>query len=461
MSPLKRFDISLLRSKHGTRWKCWDFAVGITAFCLGFLLTPHRHAIPEAVNVYAAGILFGAILMLCSRLCGVPNPGRGPSRYEIITASILAIVLTYLIFALLIWFAFFEFYGRYVIGYTILLSLIGLALPRMVALGVLKAQPLNVVIYGAGEKGEAALKRLAKDPHFKVLGFLDNNPIYHGAERFGHPVFGSIHTFGREQLAYIDVSIVVIAVSARRLMEDNARELLELPLAGIEILNLGGFVEHYFKEIDIGFDCPDWFASTPSVPGNPSIFAAKRIIDIAGGVLGLLISLPLWPLIAIAIKLDSSGPVLFKQTRVGWHNRPFTIVKFRTMASDAEKNGAQWAEPEDDRVTRVGKFLRRTRLDELPQFWNVLKGDMALVGPRPERPQFVEGLAKEIPFYEQRHLVPPGLTGWAQVRYRYGASKEDAKRKLQFELYYIRHLSLMFDIEILLRTIPMLAKGSR
>jgi lipopolysaccharide/colanic/teichoic acid biosynthesis glycosyltransferase len=171
--------------------------------------------------------------------------------------------------------------------------------------------------------------------------------------------------------------------------------------------------------------------------------------------------LPLFPLIALAIKLDSHGPVLFKQKRVGRNGRNFDIYKFRTMVRDAEKNGAQWAVEKDPRVTRIGRILRRTRLDEVPQLWNVLKGDMSLVGPRPERPEFVEELAKEIPYYEQRHLVPPGLTGWAQVRYRYGASKEDAVRKLQYELYYVRHLSIMFDIEILLRTIPLVARGSR
>jgi len=185
------------------------------------------------------------------------------------------------------------------------------------------------------------------------------------------------------------------------------------------------------------------------------------MMDFLAACAGLALTLPLWPFIAAAIKIDSKGPVLFRQARVGRNNRIFQILKFRTMVRDAEKNGAQWAVAKDPRVTRIGRLLRRTRLDELPQLWNVFKGEMSLVGPRPERPEFVSELVEEIPYYAQRHLVPPGLTGWAQVRYRYGASKEDAIRKLQYELYYVRHLSIMFDIEILLRTIPMMAKGSR
>ena len=173
-------------------------------------------------------------------------------------------------------------------------------------------------------------------------------------------------------------------------------------------------------------------------------FAAKRVLDVVGALTGLLLTLPFWPILAAAIKLSSPGPVFFSQTRVGFRGRNFEMLKFRTMRQDAEKDGAQWAVEGDPRVTRFGRFLRTARLDELPQLINVLRGDMALVGPRPERPEFVCDLVHEVPFYARRHLVPPGLTGWAQIRFPYGASKEDALRKLQFDLYYRKTATYSF-----------------
>ncbi len=458
---LKQYDLSILRSRHGTRWRIVDFAVGVSAFCVSFLLTPYRTAIEVPENIFTFGVLYGAILITSSRLCGVPVPGQRATRYEAITAIGLTVLITYVLFSVLVGLTMLQAYGRYIVAITTALSLFGMLIPRLILMNILRFQPINVVIYGAGGKGEMLARRLDNDPHFRMLGFLDNNEEYHGHERSGHPVLGSIQTFGKEDLKKIGTDIVVISIVAKKLIEENAHAILELPLAQIEVLNLGAFLEYHFKEVSVRYDCPQWFASSPSVPGNPSIFAAKRMLDILGAGVGMLLTLPLWPFIALAITLESRGPVLFHQTRVGKGHRLFTIYKFRTMVRDAEKNGACWAQKNDARVTRVGAVLRLLRLDELPQFWNVLNGDMSLVGPRPERPEFVEELSREIPYYDQRHLVPPGLTGWAQVRYRYGASKEDALNKLQYELYYIRHLSLMFDIEILMRTVPMMAKGSR
>jgi lipopolysaccharide/colanic/teichoic acid biosynthesis glycosyltransferase len=171
--------------------------------------------------------------------------------------------------------------------------------------------------------------------------------------------------------------------------------------------------------------------------------------------------MPVYILVALAVKLTSAGPVFYTQTRVGRLGLPFQIFKFRTMRTDAEKDGAVWAQKNDDRVTPIGKFLRRSRLDEIPQFWNILKGEMSFVGPRPERPEFVHELEEKIPYYQMRHLVNPGLTGWAQIRYRYGASVEDSKRKLAFDLYYVRHYGIGLDLEIILRTLIAMAQGAR
>lgn len=199
-----------------------------------------------------------------------------------------------------------------------------------------------------------------------------------------------------------------------------------------------------------------WLARLGKVRAlDPKFASAKRVVDLTFSLsLGLVI-LPLIPLIAIAIKLDSRGPVFYSQQRIGLGGRSFRIYKFRTMRQDAEKNGAVWAQQRDPRITRVGRFMRLTRIDELPQLWNVVRGDMAVVGPRPERPEFTETLAKEIPGYELRHTVKPGLTGWAQVCYRYTNSIRDTRAKVEYDLYYVKHLSIGFDIKILFRTIKV------
>ena len=189
----------------------------------------------------------------------------------------------------------------------------------------------------------------------------------------------------------------------------------------------------------------------------------KRWLDIASSALSLILSLPLCLFVALAIKLDSSGPVFYRQERVGQDGKTFTMLKFRSMRNDAEENGPKRAAINDDRITRVGRFIRKYRLDEIPQMINVLKGDMSFIGPRPERPIFVDKFAKEIPYYLQRHVVKPGISGWAQIRYPYGASKEDALEKLKYDLYYIRHFSIFFDISIILEAgkVVLLGKGSR
>jgi exopolysaccharide biosynthesis polyprenyl glycosylphosphotransferase len=181
---------------------------------------------------------------------------------------------------------------------------------------------------------------------------------------------------------------------------------------------------------------------------------AKRLMDVALSGIGLILALPLMILVAIAVKVTSRGPILYRQQRVGQHGRVFSVYKFRSMGEDAEKEtGAVWAVKNDKRITPVGRFIRQTRLDEIPQLWNVLRGQMSLVGPRPERPEFVADLTRQIPFYGQRHTVRPGLTGWAQVRYTYGASLEDALEKLQYDLFYIKNMSVALDLFIIAKTI--------
>jgi exopolysaccharide biosynthesis polyprenyl glycosylphosphotransferase len=202
-----------------------------------------------------------------------------------------------------------------------------------------------------------------------------------------------------------------------------------------------------------------WLAPRGGVhPLTPGYRLAKRALDLTLAIgLGLGM-LPLVPLLALAIRLDSPGPVLYRQTRVGRGGRPFQIYKFRTMRQNAEGNGPVWAQLHDDRVTRVGRGLRLTRIDELPQLWNILRGEMSFVGPRPERPEFVELLSQQLSGYRLRHVVTPGITGWAQVRYRYASSIEDSRIKLEYDLYYVTHASWWLDCQILLRTLLVIVR---
>ncbi len=220
------------------------------------------------------------------------------------------------------------------------------------------------------------------------------------------------------------------------------------------------FLEKLMGEVPAEGISAEWVLRA-DVQNHWSYDACKWLLDVAVALVGLVLTLPLWPLIALAIKLDSRGPVFYRQTRVGRHGRVFTMYKFRTMGMDAECGGAQWARENDPRVTRLGRFLRNSRLDELPQLINILRGDMSLVGPRPERPEFVSNLEQLLPHYRLRHLIKPGLTGWAQIHYGYGASVADAYRKLCFDLYYLKHRSLELDTAILVRTVGTFLLGAR
>ncbi|MFQ5590342.1 MAG: sugar transferase, partial [Phycisphaerae bacterium] len=205
---------------------------------------------------------------------------------------------------------------------------------------------------------------------------------------------------------------------------------------------------------------PSWFLFADLKVHCDERATFKRLTDLVTSVAGLLITAPLWPLIALAIKLCDGGPVFYSQSRVGQNGQLFKLHKFRTMRPDAETGKSIWAYPDDPRVTRVGRLLRKLRLDELPQLYNVLMGRMSIIGPRPERPDIVDELCKELPYYAERHLVKPGITGWAQISFRYGSSIEDAKRKLQYDLYYLKHMSLELDVMILLRTIGTFIRGA-
>ena len=248
---------------------------------------------------------------------------------------------------------------------------------------------------------------------------------------------------------------IVIALTERR---GNlvAQKLVTCKLMGVKIIDYPSFYELVTGKIPVEHINPSWLVQSSGFLITPFIRLLKKILDVMFSSILLIFSLPFFPLIALAIKLDSPGPVFYFQQRVGLNGQPFTIFKFRSMRTDSEaQTGAAWAEENDPRVTKLGTFMRRTRIDELPQLINVLKGDMSFIGPRPERPEFVEQISRVTPYYNERHAIKPGITGWAQVMYPYGASLGDSVEKLRYDLYYINNLSLFLELYILFETIKI------
>ena len=254
---------------------------------------------------------------------------------------------------------------------------------------------------------------------------------------------------------------IVMAMKASQISKQMADFLFIKKLQGFQIFDLISFYDVHWRKLPIFFLEHPWFILSRDFERhqNPILLRWKRVLDLGLAFILPLLTLPLMLIAATAIAFDSPGPIFFRQVRTGKDGKEFWIYKFRSMRQDAEKNGAQWAQQKDPRITRVGGFLRATRIDELPQLWNVLTGDMSFIGPRPERPEFNIHLENEIPYYHLRHLIRPGVTGWAQVRYPYGASVEDAKEKLQFDLYYLQNMSFWMDLTIILKTVNVVLFG--
>ena len=298
---------------------------------------------------------------------------------------------------------------------------------------------------------------------FSFAGYLDcdegHSPMetVHRQEFFGPqivPRHGDLLQTAREHKA----ATIVVALPEKRGVLP-LQEMMRCKLNGIEILDAPTFYEMVEGKLLLEEMTPSWIIFSRGFHRTAFAKVYKRILDIILSVFALLVTAPFFPFIVLAIKLDSPGPLFFKQVRVGQGEKPFTLYKFRSMCQDAERAGAVWAAKGDSRITRVGAFLRNSRIDELPQLYNVLKGDMSFIGPRPERPEFVENLKRDIYYYSKRHTIKPGLTGWAQVRYPYGATVQDAIEKLRYDLYYIKNLSFFLDLQILFETVKVVLFG--
>jgi sugar transferase (PEP-CTERM system associated) len=286
----------------------------------------------------------------------------------------------------------------------------------------------------------------------EIVGFVDPDPTRVGAPVINPGVIGTVEDIPSIVRARGVARVVVSLADARGKLPMD--KLLEMKLDGVTFDHLASVYEELTGKIAVENLRPSWLIFSAGFRKSRLVQSGKRLIDLLAATVGLALAAPIMAMVAAAVKLTSAGPAVYRQERVGQHGRVFTVLKFRSMRQDAEAGtGAVWAVKNDNRVTPIGRFLRKSRLDELPQLLNVLRGDMSLVGPRPERPEFVKKLTEQIPFYGQRHIVRPGLTGWAQVRYTYGSSVEDALEKLQYDLFYIKNLSIPFDLFIIFSTI--------
>ncbi|MGB9181236.1 MAG: TIGR03013 family XrtA/PEP-CTERM system glycosyltransferase [Pyrinomonadaceae bacterium] len=318
----------------------------------------------------------------------------------------------------------------------------------------------KILIVGSGsdavEVAREALER--RDAGYRIVGFVDTDPALVGKSLINPRVIGLTSELS-EVVRRESIDRIVVAMGERR-GQFPTDQLLLLSLSGnVSIEECASFYERLTGRVSLEMIRPSWLIFSGRGRQARLNALTRLALHRAIALVGAILSLPVAILTALLIKLDSRGPVLYKQERVGKNGRPFTLMKFRSMRTDAEKNGPVWASTSDDRVTRVGRIIRKIRVDEIPQFWNILRGDMNFAGPRPERPHFVSQLAQEIPYYEQRHLIAPGLTGWAQIKYPYGASIEDARQKLQYDLYYIKNQSLMLDAAIMFETIKIILFG--
>lgn len=321
----------------------------------------------------------------------------------------------------------------------------------------------NILIAGTGDVARMLAQEVKGRERlgFKLVGFVSPTTEQ------SRPI-GDIATLGdcsrlREIIREHGVHKLVVAIEERR-GEYPVKEMLDIRIGGLQVVEWPGFFEKLSGRIPIGRLAPSFFIFNEGFRKSSLVLASRRMISMVLAVTALVVLAPLFLVVAVLIKMDSRGPVLYSQERVGQHGRIFRIFKFRSMRTDAETNGdAQWAAKDDPRITKVGRVIRPLRIDEIPQLWNVLCGDLDLVGPRPERPKFVEELQRQIPYYSIRHTVKPGLTGWAQVMFSYCGTIEESKEKLQYDLFYIKNMSVKLDLLIILHTVKivLLGRGAR
>lgn len=441
-------------------WLLVDVALLGSAVVLGFAFYPPPVIVDTPhVALWQAVAVFVFAGVIASLIFGLYERETVHSRSRILIRLGLTIATTSVIAYMVIYVIMYSTVSRRIAFLALLSFLLSGAAIRLGAWWALRKIHRGLLIVGTKGLFESFAKAQTEGflHEYELAGYVSAGNNDRDAD--GDPFYlGTI----AEQLASLRsrrVTELVVGDSAAR--DPGAMNWLVPCLQrGYRVTNEATFYETATGQILVDEITPDWFLFADLKVHCDQRATLKRLLDLTTAAFGLLVTAPLWPLIALAIKLCDGGPVFYSQTRVGQGGMIFRLHKFRTMRIDAENGKSVWACPNDPRVTAVGRFLRRSRLDELPQLYNVLVGDMSVVGPRPERPDIVRELVEKIPYYAERHLVKPGVTGWAQISFRYGASVEDARRKLQFDLYYLKHMSFELDTIILFRTLGTFLRGA-
>jgi sugar transferase (PEP-CTERM system associated) len=413
------------------------------------------------------GLVFAAIMSVAMMSMGLYQRGAQEREASFVIRLALAFLLGTVLLTLVFYAVPSMFMGRGVLGLSLIFAFVGITVVREVfsRLAAAESRKRRVLVLGSGVTAHSIAELLRTGPSvgFVVVGYVPL-PADHTLV-----AADALITQDRPLLETAiarEIDEIVVAADDRRKQLPGA-DLVDCKMSGVEVLDVLTFFEKELALVKIDLLHPSWiFLSTNGFRMGMSGIYGKRLFDMSLTILILAVTAPIMVLVALASLLESRGrdPILYHQVRIGRNGTPFLLHKFRSMRTDAEADGvARWASQDDARITRLGAFLRRTRLDELPQLFNVLRGQMSLVGPRPERPEFVEKLVASIPYYSERHRIMPGITGWAQLLYQYGADEDGAKRKLEYDLYYVKHAGIVLDLVILLQTVEVVifGKGAR
>ena len=432
-----------------------DFALLVLAGDLAWVLRAWQVGMEPGRLLYRLPLLLAFAAVTQSALIAVGVFGTDALRSMRFAGArlLVGVSLAILSFALIAFVLHGHTFWRSTLFFAMVLAILLLMANRIVVGGIVGASAFRrrVLVLGAGTRARR-IKELAERPEsgFAVVGYIAMNagqPALDQAVPRG--AIADLSSYVRD----FGATEVVLALEERR----NAlplKDLLRIKTAGVHVNDFSSFLERETGRVDLDTLNPSWLIFSDGFSsGRMLSSAAKRLFDLVASGAVLALTFPVIALFAVLVKLDSHGPAFFRQRRVGLYGEPFEMIKLRSMRSDAEKGGAKWAEKDDPRITRVGKFIRKVRIDELPQAWSVLTGRMSFVGPRPEVPTFVDDLEDKLPFYAERHMVKPGITGWAQINYPYGASVEDARQKLEYDLYYAKNYTPFLDLLILLQTL--------
>ena len=450
---------------HWLRWRSlvqmlFDFSFVIVGVVIALMWVHNGLPINHRQVLLFAGLLAATMLVINSWLGfyqRVSNRSTLETRARAVLSLYLAVPAAYGIYALLP----LTGVSREFIQLSAMSAVFGMLITRVSTTQSASTSILTrrIMVFGTGTKALGVKRALNKsDPSAEIVGFFPG-PNEEDASVPTNLILSRESSL-TDTARTMKADEIVVALTERRGGAMPLRELLDCKLQGIRVLDLASHFEQTLGQIRLESLYAGWLIFGDGFRQGTLRTLVKRVFDIVCAIILILLALPIMALAAVAIVVENGFPVLYRQERVGLNGRLFNVIKFRSMRRDAEKDGKPvWATKQDDRVTRVGKIIRKLRIDELPQLFSVLKGDMSLVGPRPERPFFVDQLTKEIPFYAVRHSVKPGVTGWAQVRYHYGATVEDSAEKLQYDLYYVKNHSLFLDILVLFETIGVVLTG--